>query len=153
MPPALIKCLECGKRYYRPCGHVRQVHGLTAREYKEKHGLDVSKGIMTDADREHMAEKTRNNGTIKNLAKGAQYRYAKGQSNPYTRSAQTMRRLKAHWDIVANKKGTPRRVEKIEIACALCGTKKKIYPKAYKENNNYCGITCRNISINNNNKK
>ena len=85
-----IKCLECGKYYKRVCRHVNQVHGLTAREYKELHGLDVKRGLLTTADRETMAEHTTQNGTINNLQKGAKYRFVKGHKYNYKRSKQTL---------------------------------------------------------------
>lgn len=143
-----IKCLVCGRYFVRPISHVWQVHGIDAREYKEAFGLDVKKGIATDDYKQRMREHVFENGTVNNLKKGAVYRFKKGQSTNYERSAQTMERLKQHFDRVRSKDGRPRRIEKIEIACAECGTKKMIYPRYYKKNNNFCGVKCRNINSN-----
>lgn len=145
-----IKCLECGKFFTRPLSHVWQVHEMSAREYKKKHGLDLKKGLTTEDYRQVMRDHVMNNGTINNLKKGSQFRFKKGHSQNYIRSAQTQERLKKHWLIVSNLKGRPVHVEKIEIKCALCGKTKKIYPREYRKNNNYCGVVCRNIA---NNKK
>lgn len=99
--------------------HVWQVHKMTARDYKEK---------------------VLENGTFENLKKG--------ESNNYKRSEQTMKRLKEHWKKVSNLAGRAVTVQKIEIKCAICGKAKMIYPRAYRENNNYCGVVCRNIANN-----
>lgn len=144
-----IACLLCGKAYRRVCRHAQQAHGVTAKEYKHTFGLDTKRGLLTDEAREIMREHTKQNGTIENLKKGVHTRYKKGVSNNYPRSKQTLERLKTHFQRVANKNGTPYRVQKITIQCALCGTPKEIYPRYYKENKNYCGITCRNRAINN----
>lgn len=147
----MIKCLECGKEFIRPASHVWQVHHLTAREYKQKHGLDVKRGIATEEYKERMREHVLTNGTLQNLTKGAPYRFTGPQDVPrYKRSKQTLDRLSTHFERVASRKGAPK-IEKITIQCAHCGKDKLIYPRYYKENNNYCGVTCRNIK--NNQKK
>ena len=91
-----VECLECGKYYKRVCRHVNQAHGLTAREYKEIHGLDVKRGLLCEAERENMREHTFNNGTVDNLEKGAKYRFVKGHSHNYIRSKQSLERLRYH---------------------------------------------------------
>lgn len=40
-------CEICGGSFNRVTSHVRQVHDMSAREYKEKFGFDVSKGICS----------------------------------------------------------------------------------------------------------
>ena len=142
-----IQCFICSKFFGRVCTHVRQAHGMTAREYKEEFGLDVKRGLLTKADREHMEAKTRENGTINNLKAGEVNWFKKGESNNYKRSPQTIERLRE------NGKKLPRNgrrvtVEKIEVRCAECGEPKMIYPRAYKKNNNYCGVSCRNTANN-----
>lgn len=138
-----IKCLECGLLFTRPLSHVWQKHGLTAREYKKKHGLDVKRGIATPEYKEHMRDLVFQNGTVGNLKKGAAYRFKKGHGFNYERSAQTQKRLKKNWLNVANLKGRPVHIEKIIIACALCGTTRAIYPREKREHN-FCGVVCRN---------
>lgn len=145
-----LKCLECGKYFIRPASHVWQVHKLSAREYKELHGLDVKKGIATEEYKERMRKHVFSNGTVDNLKKGACYRFVKGDKTlgTYKRSEQSMKRLKQHWLRISNLGGRALRVEKIKINCANCGKEKLIYPRYYKENNNYCGITCHNRRLN-----
>ncbi len=144
-----IKCLVCGKYFRRPLSHVWQKHEMSAREYKSEYGLDLKKGIVTEDYREVMRQHVFENGTVNNLKKGDIYRFKKGHSINYKRSAETIERLKVHFTRIAKRTGrepTP----KIEILCAECGKKKMIYPRYYQKNNNFCGVKCRNI---NNNKK
>lgn len=145
-----IPCLECGKLFNRPASHVWQVHKLTARAYKELHGLDVKRGIATDEYRERMRAHVLSNGTIDNLKAGARHRFRKGDTanGKYTRSEQTTARLKTHFEKIANRQGRSRTVAKVKINCAQCGKEREIYPRAYRLNNNYCGITCRNRANN-----
>lgn len=145
-----IKCLICKKEYTRPLVHVWQKHGITSIAYKQRFGLDLGKSITTEEDKEIMREHAlKHLDTIKkNFEKGKDFRFLKGKFNNYKRSPETMERLKKHWEIVANRKGTPVRVEKIKILCANCGKEKMIYPRYFKENNNYCGMYCRNIANN-----
>ena len=143
-----IKCLICGRYFVRPISHVWQKHAMTAREYKSAHGLDLKKGIATDEYRQIMRDHVMHNGTLNNLKKGAVYRFRKGQSTNYTRSEQTMDRLKTHFARVRRKDGRAVSVPKIEIKCAECGSPKMIYPHYYQKENNFCGVRCRNININ-----
>ncbi|MEI8137822.1 MAG: hypothetical protein WCH21_10905 [Bacteroidota bacterium] len=143
-----MKCLICKKYFTRPLAHVWQAHKITSLAYCKRFGLDTKRGITTEADREHMRQLASEHSAIikKNFENGAKYRFQKGQFNNYARTQQTITRLKEHWEKVSNKKGTPCRVEKITIMCAFpsCGKTKKIYPRYYKENNNYCSVICRN---------
>lgn len=45
-------CEICGLAFARVCAHVRQAHGLSAREYKQEFGFDVKKGICSRESRE-----------------------------------------------------------------------------------------------------
>ena len=142
-----IECFICGKYFRRVCRHVQQAHGLTSREYKEEFGLDVKRGILTEADRKHMEEKTRENGTINNLKGGEVNWFKKGETHSYTRSEQTKERLRQHGKNLPHG-GRKATVEKITIYCAECGNEKKIYPRHYQKGNNYCGVSCRNTANN-----
>lgn len=147
-----IQCKIC-KKYYRQLGsHIYQTHEMTAQDYKVLYGLDVSKGLLTDDLKELKARKAKENNTYKNLEKGAKYRFAKKHKINYVRSSETMERLKKHFARVRVASGKPATVEKILIHCANtdCKKDKLIYPRYYKQNNNYCSILCRNIA---NNKK
>lgn len=143
----MMKCLVCGKKFARVCTHVRQAHDMTAREYKEYYGLDVKRGLLSEEDRAVMREHTKSNGTVKNLQKGEKYRFKKGETLNYERSEQTKKRLKEHWSKVAKRTGrTP--VEKIPSKCAECEVDILVYPRAFKADNNYCGVQCRNVANN-----
>jgi len=41
------KCEICGEHFDRVVSHVRQVHEMSALEYKKKFGFDTSKGICS----------------------------------------------------------------------------------------------------------
>ena len=94
-----IQCLECGKYYAKPASHAFQQHQMTAREYKQKHGLEVSKGIITNEMKDKLKQYTYENRTKvidNNLIKaGKQTRYktAPNWNYNYKRSPQTLERL------------------------------------------------------------
>ncbi len=142
-------CLICKKDFIRPVSHCVQKHNVNARQYKEMFGLDLKKGIAAQEYKDKMRAYVFKNGIDKLLAKnGTKTRFIKDHKINYKRSEQTLTRLKKHWAVVADRKGKPITVEKIKIFCAVCGKEKFIYPRYYKENNNYCGVVCRNVSIN-----
>jgi len=141
-----IPCLICGKLFTRPVSHVWQVHKLSAREYKQKHGLDTKRGIATKEYKERMRDHVFANGTVNNLKAGKKFHFKKGHKHNYKRSKQTMARLKIHWLKVASHNGRLL-VQKIKIVCHICKKEKMIYPR-YKLEKNYCGILCRNRGIN-----
>jgi DNA-directed RNA polymerase subunit RPC12/RpoP len=143
-----MKCLICGKEFGRVCRHAQMKHGVSAREYKEMFGLDVKKGILSDDDRKIMKEHAKKQESHKNfIGKGEKYWFKKGVSVNYTRSEETMKRLKKH--IRSLKGGHPPTVDKIEISCVRCGKKRMIYPRHFKPSNNFCGVVCSNITKNN----
>lgn len=91
-----IQCAICG-RYYRQVGsHIVQRHGIEAREYRKEYGFDLKKGQLPTDLRELKAKQVFENGTVKNLKKGKQYWFIKGdqEAGRYIRSQQTMERLK-----------------------------------------------------------
>lgn len=45
-------CELCGGSFSRLLSHVRQVHSISARDYKVKYGLDVKKGICSKVSSE-----------------------------------------------------------------------------------------------------
>tara|TARA_R110000787_G_scaffold11722_12_gene38531 strand:- start:11126 stop:11500 length:375 start_codon:yes stop_codon:yes gene_type:complete len=55
------KCEICGEYFDRVSSHVRQKHELSAREYKKKYGLDLSKGICSKVSSEKSREKVYDN--------------------------------------------------------------------------------------------
>lgn len=101
-----IQCLIC-LRWYRQVGtHIVQRHELTARQYREKFGFDVKRGMLPIDLKELKAEKTINNGTVENLKKGYKQWFKKGQIGVgiYKRSPQTMERLHKGTKILIKKK-------------------------------------------------
>lgn len=95
-PENKCQCLICGKWYTQVCSHVYQEHGMTGREYREYFDLEVKKGITPEWYKKLKGDQAMNNGTWKNLAKGAKYRFKKGQEGVgvYKRSPITIERLK-----------------------------------------------------------
>ena len=98
----LIQCKICNKYFLRPCQHARQVHKISAKEYKREFGLDNKKGITTESDKNNMRQHTKENYDVvvlKNLLKeGQSTRFKKGDKTlgKYERSEQTMNRLKGN---------------------------------------------------------
>jgi len=91
-----IQCQICGRWYRQVGSHVTQVHGMTARKYREQFGFDVKRGQVSDDLRQLYKEQVFENGTVNNLKAGKKYRFKKGQKGVgvYTRSLQTLERLK-----------------------------------------------------------
>lgn len=90
-----IQCKICGKWYRQVGTHITQVHGMTAREYREEFGFDVKRGQLPKDLREVKAEHAKENGTINNLKKGEKFWFKKGDKvGNYQRSQQTLDRLK-----------------------------------------------------------
>lgn len=75
-------CHICGKSFKRLMTHVRQSHKISAREYKETFGLNVSKGIISEESRtksQIAVEKNYGKVVEKNLIKkGEKTRYQNG---------------------------------------------------------------------------
>lgn len=90
------QCLICGKWYVQVGTHVRQVHGMSAREYREYFNLEVKKGTTPEWFRKVKGDIALENGTYKNLEKGSEFRFKKGQEGVgvYERSPITIDRLK-----------------------------------------------------------
>ena len=82
---------------------------MSAREYKKYFSLDLKRGIVPEDYKEVMRRHVYTNGTIDNLKNGAKYRFKKGHSMTYQRSNETMERLKAHFERIANRKGRPKK--------------------------------------------
>lgn len=76
--PHKVKCLICGRYYVQVGSHIRQRHGMTAREYREQHELPIKRGILPLWYREKKATQALECGGAENLEKGKKYRYKKG---------------------------------------------------------------------------
>lgn len=91
-----VQCLICKKWYVQVGTHVVQIHGVSAREYRENFDLERKRGVVPKWYREMKGEQAINNGTVVNLKQGAKFRFVKGDTRAgrYTRSQITMERLK-----------------------------------------------------------
>jgi len=94
-PGNKCQCLICGKWYVQVGSHVRQVHGMTAREYRELFELEVKRGVVLEWYRKMKGDQALDNETYKNLEAGAKFRFKKGQEGvgKYERSPITLDRL------------------------------------------------------------
>ena len=90
----LIACLICGKKFIQVGSHIVQIHGMTCREYRERYGLEVKRGLMPKEYRKLKGNIAIENGTYKNLEVGKKFWLKKGEKIPYTRSDITIERLK-----------------------------------------------------------
>jgi hypothetical protein len=76
------KCEICGEHHDRVLSHVRQKHGMSAKDYKVKFGFDSRKGICSKESSEKTRRKTLENRELvidKNLIqKGSKSRFKKG---------------------------------------------------------------------------
>lgn len=90
-------CEICGQSFHRLMNHVRQKHGLSAREYKERYGLDVSIGICSEESAEKVRVATLANADVvisQNLIKGGKdTRFKKGHPGRKNPSPQTIARF------------------------------------------------------------
>ena len=54
-----VGCHECGERKASLGAHVLSVHGMSARAYKLAHGLPLSRGLVSAAEREQRSDLAR----------------------------------------------------------------------------------------------
>lgn len=98
----LPKCEICGEYYHRVTAHARQVHGLSALEYKREFGLDLNKGICSKESSQKTRVQTMSNYDKvigKNLLiSGEKTRFKQGYKGRTKDkiSPQTLKRLKAN---------------------------------------------------------
>ena len=96
--PNKIQCLICHKYYRKPMSHAWQVHGTTAREYKDNYQLE-QKGLIPDDDRKILREHVYKHKDIvitQNLIKkGRKTRFKGGKDWDYNykRKPETLKRL------------------------------------------------------------
>lgn len=93
-----LECLICNGWFYKICSHTWQTHGVDNRAYKKMFGIDLGKGLVSEAYKQHKREMVKNNPQIisNNLLKaGKASRFSKGDPRfHYVRSAETLQRLK-----------------------------------------------------------
>lgn len=90
-----VQCLICGKWYVQVGSHIIQVHGSTAREYREAFDLERKRGTVPAWYRQLKGDQALENKTYENLKAGAKYRFKPGdiRAGKYKRSAVTLARL------------------------------------------------------------
>jgi hypothetical protein len=94
--PEKIQCLICKKYYVQVCTHALQVHGINGRQYREKFGLEVKKGVVPLWYRKLKGDQALNNKTYRNLKAGKTFWFVKGdkKAGRYTRSPITLAKLR-----------------------------------------------------------
>jgi|TARA_B110000977_G_scaffold151730_1_gene192612 hypothetical protein len=94
----LPMCEECGQYYHRVLSHVRQKHNLSAKQYKIKYGLDLSKGICSKSSSEKTRVKTKKNYNLviaqNLLINGKQTRFKQGHKGRTIEQVSEMSRLR-----------------------------------------------------------
>ena len=115
--PAGLLCVECGWTGLHLGVHAYKAHGLTARQYREAHGLKFSQGLVVAATRERMAQRGRELphpelALARDAARASAVRLGRGSpispAGAQTRAAN-----------LAREAGDRRRG--IVVACAECG--------------------------------
>lgn len=95
-------CYFCEKGFPRLMTHVRQIHGVTARQYKITFGLSLKRGIMSESARAQCRDNVFKNSerVVHNiLIYGEPTRFKKGEAIGRPRfmwSEQDIRRLIQH---------------------------------------------------------
>lgn len=59
-----VQCHECGHRAPSLGSHIVAAHGMSAREYKIAHGLPLSRGLISEAERVRLRAKAKATPTI-----------------------------------------------------------------------------------------
>ena len=95
------KCVICEANgeeawYWAVCHHAAHRHGVSHKEYKKLIGADLGKGRLPEKLKKIKRKHVFDNGTVKNLEKGASCRYKPNdpRAGRYERSAETLDRLK-----------------------------------------------------------
>ena len=60
----LLICHECGQGWKHLATHARLAHGITARDYREAHGLPLTQALVAPAVSEKMRESWEKNGAL-----------------------------------------------------------------------------------------
>lgn len=106
--PNKIQCLICYRYYKKPMSHAWQVHGTTAREYKDNYNLE-QRGLIPEHDREILRKHVKDNFDLvveRNLIKkGEETRFKGGKAwnYNYKRKPTTIARLQAHAKVIGFK--------------------------------------------------
>lgn len=93
-----LECLICNGWFHKICSHTWHTHGLDNVAYKKMFGIDIGKGLVTEAYKKHKRELAYNQkGNIENnlIKAGKASRFSTGDPRfKYVRSAETLQRLK-----------------------------------------------------------
>ena len=89
-----IICEECRKSFEKITSKHLKKHGLSISKYKEKWGYDKNQPLESLRIKEIRKRHTLSNGTIRNLEKGKNYQFKKGEKNRFILREQTLNRLR-----------------------------------------------------------
>lgn len=91
-----IPCKICGRPFKKIGSHVIHAHKMSAREYRECIGADVSKAIITQDVKEKCARRVFETGMWRNLKAGKNTQFKPGdkRAGRYMRSPETLERLR-----------------------------------------------------------
>ncbi len=73
-----IQCRECGGWFVQVVSHVIIAHQMDGEEYRKEYNLPLSRGVIPRWYRQLKGDKAIENKTYKNLEKGSEKRYIKG---------------------------------------------------------------------------
>ena len=75
-----IKCEICGEYFNSVCAHANKKHKISAREYKLRYGLKLTKPVSSSNLTDKLSNAALNRNTEYLIEAGKQYRYKKGES-------------------------------------------------------------------------
>lgn len=118
-----IKCHECGEFHRYLPNHVRAKHGLTSREYKERHGLNMGTCLASEGIRTKMIAASQGRikpGQVINPGAGGQTRGFKPTAERYNLNNQCALQLLDRIRKIAEAVGrTPAQSDLIESGLSL----------------------------------
>ena len=75
-----VKCEICGKYFNSVCSHALKAHNISARDYKLRYGLKLSKPVSSSNLINKLSNAALNRNTDYLIEAGKQYRYKTGES-------------------------------------------------------------------------
>jgi hypothetical protein len=135
----MTKCKICGKWFVLLGSHTHKKHGVTGREYRIRFGLEVKKNLIKGKLLKlRQQQNVKYNTAVRIAEAGRKYRFVKGdkRAGRYKRCAKTIKRLRE----MVKKRWIGH--EKVEVKCALCGVKFKIFLSRYKKRKEWRRFCC-----------
>jgi len=90
------RCEECGRWYRGLLRHIPLKHGISAREYKMKWGINLKEPLLGKAVLEVLRDKAYETGVYENIKNTDAFKFKRGSNvkQRYKRSEQSKRRLR-----------------------------------------------------------